>query len=892
MLVKRLPGQPPYRGAIMHAPDEESLLAQCASEPIHRLGRTQPFGLLLAFDGQRRIAAVSANARDWCGQPPAAMLDHPVTQWLPELNVAAAEAHARLAGGLGVVQHLFGVPWPGREELVDLSLHTSGALVVLEAEPCGPVPARATQVMETCTRELAQAAELGTIADSAARAVAGITGFDRVMVYRFAADGSGTVVAERVAAGLQPYIGLRYPASDIPDQARRLYLRNPTRLIVDAHDDGQPLCLRDGEPPDLSLSVLRSVSPVHLQYMRNMGSAASMSISLIVDGRLWGLIACHHGRPIRPSLPCRALAALLGRLYSLAISRVERHGLDQDIKALLLTPPGVEPLVAAAADPEVIERTGATLQALFGLSGCVARIDGAVLRLGRTPERPEIDRLLAGLPRQDAPPVLAIESLASVHTAWRRYAPLAAGALALRLDDAGRNWVLLLRDEVRRHVTWAGNPNKAVNVSTGMLTPRASFAAWQAAVKWHCEPWSPADIELAGVLRVRLLEVLLAQREQRELRSAREATRQQALLVRELNHRVRNMLGLIRGLVQQTAQGSPTVDDLARQLDHRVQAMSRAYTQVERAGWRPTPLASLLADEAAAFSETGQVDAAGDAVLLDPGTCLSLALVVHELATNARKYGALSTPGGRLAVRWRHRGPSGLVLEWTETGGPPTQPPRRQGFGTKLIEQASTRQLGGGVAFDYRPEGLRVTLTLARGVSLSALPSPAPARVPAAAAVAAVPQSVLVVEDDPVIALLAESSLHGLGVAQVAVAGNAADALRLLKQRRFDLALLDVNLGDHDSAGVARRLARLGTPALVTTGYSDPDGLPSALRRLTRLCKPYAQADLERAIAQAGAGLRPASAGSSAAAHGRVPTGSTPDGTAPPRAAARGGARP
>lgn len=831
---------------------DEQLLAQCASEPIHRLGRTQPFGLLLAFDDQRRIAAVSANARAWCGHDPAALLGRPVTQLLPAHDVAAAEAHAQVAAQRDVVQHLFGVAWPGRAAPVDLSLHRSGPLVVLEAEPAGAAPADAARVMEDCTRELAAGGGLQELTGSAARAVAAITGFDRVMVYRFAADGSGTVVAEHLAPGMARYAGLRYPASDIPEQARRLYLRNPTRLIVDAQDEGQPLCVRDGEPPDLSLSALRSVSPVHLHYMRNMGSAASMSISLIVDGRLWGLIACHHRRPIRPSLPCRALAALLGRLYSLAIARVERRGLDQDVKDLLLSPPGVEPLVAPGTTPELRARTGALLAALFGLSGCVARIDGHAFHWGRTPPPEEVERLMAGLARGNDEPVRVIESLADLHPGWRRLAPVAAGLLALRLDGSGRNWVLLLRDEVRHHVLWAGKPHKAAQQVDGRLTPRASFAAWRAAVKWRCEPWTVAEVELAGVLRLRLLETLLAHREQRELRSARDAAQQQALLVRELNHRVRNMLGLIRGLVQQTAQQAPTVEDLAARLDHRVQAMSRAYTQVERAGWRPTPLAALLAEEAAAFSETGQVDAAGDPVLLAPATCLSLALVIHELATNARKYGALSRPEGRLRVRWRHHPPQGLALEWEETGGPPTGPPPHRGFGTRLIEQATVHQLGGGVSFDFRPEGLQVALRIEQGVLLAPSPPPVPAATAQAATAAPqAPRAVLVVEDDPVIALVAEAALRRIGAREVALAASEVDALRLLRSRRFDLALLDVNLGTHDSSRVARRLSRLGTPAIVTTGYSDVEALAPPLRRLPHLCKPYDQVDLERAIAQA-----------------------------------------
>lgn len=838
--------------AMMPSRHERLLLARCATEPIHRLGRTQAFGVLVAFDADCRVAAVSGNAQEWLGKPAQTLLGQPADALLPATSVDAARAHAVVANHRQAAQHLFGVHWPGRTQAVDVSIHASGPLVVVEAEPSGPGPARATQVMEACTRELALADDMPTLAESAARAVAGVTGFDRVMVYRFSADGSGTVVAEQLAADLPRYKGLRYPASDIPEQARQLYLRNTTRLIVDAQDEGLPLAMRLSEAPDLSLSVLRSVSPVHLQYMRNMGSAASMSISLIVDGRLWGLIACHHGRPIRPDLSTRTLAALMGRLYSLALSRIERQGLDRNIRSLLLTPPGVEPLVIPGSSASVAESVCARLAALFGLSGCVARIDGYTLQWGRTPPIGQADALLSGLPRSDDAAVQAFDCLADIRPAWRKLAPDAAGALILRLDSTGRNGVLLLRDEVRRHVTWAGRPAKQHDRDTGLLTPRSSFAAWHTAMKGHCEPWAMAEIDLARILRVRLLEVLLAYREQRELSSAHEAARRQALLIKELNHRVRNMLGLIQGLVRQTAQRSATVEDLAVRLDERVLALSRAYTQVEQAGWQPTPLARLLLDETAAFAEPGQVDIDGDPTLLEPGACLSMALVIHELATNARKYGALSTPMGRLQVHWRLHARSGLALSWRESGGPPVRPPRRQGFGTRVIEQAVTRQLAGTVNFDFRAKGLVVQLHIARGAASgpaqaaaqAARWEPRPAR--------GVSGTVLVVEDDPVISLMAETTLQRMGAQQVVLAGSESDALRALKLHAFDLALLDVNLGDHTSAGIARRLSALGVPAIVTTGYSETDDLPVPLRRLPHIRKPYGQADIEQAISDAG----------------------------------------
>lgn len=833
------------------SPLQRELLAQCAREPIHQLGRVQTFGMLLAFDERtHRVSAVSANAQAWTGCPADGLPGRPVTDLLTPRNLDAALAHAAVARARGAVQHLHHVRWPGHDGGVDVTVHASGPHVVLEAEPAGPGPDTAMPAVSACTHELATLGSVGELAQSAVRAVAGITGYSRVMLYRFSADGSGTVVAEQLSGQRPSYLGLRYPASDIPAQARALYLRNLTRVIADAHDEGVPLLTLAPEALDLSLAALRSVSPVHLQYLRNMGTAASMSISLVVDGRLWGLIACHHHAPLRPPLGCRSMAELLGRLYSLALSRAERGGLDRDVKSLLLGPQGVEPLVDAAASQAAFDAACRRIARLVDVSGIATRLDGRIRHWGcelSDVQATEIARLPGVC---DAAQVAAVESLAERQPRLRRLAPNVAGVLAVPLSAQGRDWVLLLRDEVRRHVTWAGDPGRTVSRQRGRLCPRESFEAWRESVRWHCEPWTAIDIELAGVLRTRLLESVLNRGEHRELEGARRAAEQQALLVRELNHRVRNMLGLIKGLVQQTARGAASVDDLAQRLHDRVHALSRAYTRIERAHWRPTALHALLAEEAGAFAETGQVQLAGDTVSLEPNAYLSFALVIHEMATNARKYGALSLPRGRLAVTWAVDGAGALAIDWIESGVPGVRKPSHRGFGTHVITQALQHALGGTARLEFGPDGLRARLLVQRGFVLGAPAPPPDASAGHAGAQGPAPRRALVVEDDPVIAMLAEEALRQLGARDVVVAGTRDEALALLDHQRFDLALLDVNLGDHTSEAVAERLASMQVPVIVATGYSESDDLPGALRGRPHVCKPYGRGDLQRVMAE------------------------------------------
>lgn len=875
---------------------QKELLAQCASEPIHRLGRVQNFGMLLAFDeSRRRVSFVSANAQAWTGRAASALLGRPVEAVLTPRNVDAVIAHAALARTRGTVQHLHHVHWPGHAGAVDVTVHASGPHVVLEAEAAGPGPDTAMPAVGACASELAALHTATELAESAVRAVAGITGYSRVMLYRFAADGSGTVIAEQLAQATgrrrprPSYLGLRYPASDIPPQARELYLRNPTRVIADVHDEGVPLLALDDEPLDLSLSALRSVSPVHLHYLRNMGTAASMSISLVADGRLWGLIACHHHEPLRPPLGGRSMVELLGRLYSLAFARAERQGLDRDVKSLLLTPPGVEPLVDAKATDSAFDAACERIARVIGVTGIVARLDGRTRSWGSLLSAEQASAVAAahgvgdsgrrslgegtgevadtyarthtgtnaetgtgeGDPNNEqALHVLPIESLAAGHPELRRLAPRVAGMLALPLSTHGREWVLLLRDEVRRHVTWAGDPGRTVTRRRGQLCPRESFEAWRESVRWHCEPWTAADLDLAEVLRTRLLESRLNQGEHRELEATRIAAQQQALLVRELNHRVRNMLGLIKGLVQQTARGAASVDDLAQRLHDRVHALSRAYTRVERGHWRPTPLQTLLAEETRAFAEPGQVRFAGGAVNLEPDAYLSFALVIHELATNSRKYGALSLPAGRLDVHWAADPAGTLTVDWIERHVPGVRTPTHRGFGTRLIAQSLQHTLGGAARLRFEADGLRAQLVVRRGFVAEAVPAAPSAEEASRRPRRPAPGRALVVEDDLVIALLAEETLHQLGVQQVVVTGTSEEALAALEREPFDLALLDVNLGNHTSEAVAERLAALRIPVIVATGYSESDELPDALRNRPHVCKPYGPAELQRVLGE------------------------------------------
>lgn len=839
----------------------------CAREPIHLLGRIQRFGFLLAVDAQGRIGQVSDNAEHWLGgdarQWLGRSLDEAMSPALAQVLLPLAE-RARQAS---TVERLY--DWrarlgPRSGQLLDLAVHHHQGWMVVETEPAvcdDEAPLQA--LLHSYAAQLLSAATPPRLWQLAVAAVAAITGFDRVMLYRFAPDGSGTVEAEALRPGIDSLLGLRFPASDIPPQARALYLRNPSRVICDAQDEGVALVSRDGAAIDLSLSVLRSVSPVHLQYLRNMGTAASMSISLMVDGRLWGLISCHHLQPLRPSHRRRSAAELLGALCAAGVARLEREAEQQAIAATLLNPSLLAGLFAKGPRRPQREQSMAALAQALGAHGVLLMLREGQRTWGDVPPASARPALQERLQEWPAGETVAITGLAERWPEAAAWAPAVAGMLALPVGTQPREWVLLFRREVVRDERWAGDPDKALGTDAqGMPEPRRSFDAWCQAVRLQSEPWAARELTLAERLRVLLLETLLVHREQRQVDELRRAGQHQQLLVRELNHRVRNLLGLINGLVWQSSHSAPDVAGFRDALQVRVQAMARAHTQVEQLRWRSAPLAALVQAELQAFGEPGQWSLDGPPLMLVPDAYFSMALIVHELATNARKYGALSRPEGRVQVSWRLAAPAGdLLLDWCETAGPTVGKPQRRGFGSRVIESAVEHELGGQADVDFRPEGLRVHLQVpARHVeSVEAAPASA-GTVPATAQGrrSPAPARVLLVEDDLVIALLGEAMLRELGCAEVCSVGSAQDAMAALDGAPFDAAVLDVNLGDHASEGVAERLERLGVPVVVATGYSDRESLPPALRRATaHVVKPYSREDLEQALAQATSAVAP-----------------------------------
>ena len=837
-------------------PDTEYDLTSCDREPIHALGAVQSFGLLIAVTTDWIIARVSDNAERFLGSEPENLLGASLDAVLAPQTLSAIRSQMHGLHSVDAVERVFGVPLVPDGAPFDLAIYLSDRSIVIEAEPAAREPLNATGTVRSMVARLQSVDYPNAFRREAVRQMRALTGFDRVMLYQFSHDGSGEVVAETHAAGLEPYRGLRYPASDIPKQARALYLRNWLRLIADVSDHGSPIVPSagpSGEPIDLSMSVLRSVSPIHLEYLTNMGVQASLSVSVIVNGRLWGLFACHHMEPRRISLERRTAAELFGQMFSFLLDARERdRETAYEARARELHHRLIGAMASDGSTMRSVLDQMESLRDLIDSDGVGVWIDGESDLRGSAPTHEEFAGLVRFLNAAPAGQAFATSELGRVHAAAKDYADRAAGVLAIPISRQPRDYLVFFRREVARSVSWAGNPNKPVTVGpNGMrLTPRKSFEAWREVVRGQSEPWTDADMRIAEQLRVSLLEVVLRMTDSAE-KERRSAQERQELLIAELNHRVRNILGLIRGLVAQSQGGSASVEEFASVVGGRIQALARAHDQITTSNWGPGSLHDLVRAETEAYlnGKSSRVHIDGPSVLLEPQAFSVVALVVHELVTNASKYGALVDRSGHVDVSWDFDPMGRLVLRWCESGGPAVQAPKRRGFGTTIIERSIPFDLKGEADVRFELTGLEARFVVPALYVSPAKHSSQDVTVEDEFDVATIGGHALVVEDNMLIALDAEDMLVDLGAKSVEVASSVDSARAAIDRKLPDFALLDVNLGTETSIPVAEKLAELGVPFLFATGYGDKVPRPAAIADAPTIAKPYTSDSLRKAVA-------------------------------------------
>jgi len=839
----------------------EATLTDCDREPIHLAASIQPHGCLVAVDpATQRIVQCAGDFLRIMG------VDDPLGLTLSELVGDAAAAHLIEQSGQvrSRPQPIKGIEIEveTRDGAIDAILHVSGPLLVIEFEKPDGSLSRLREPLAAVHRMIAalhDASGMDAFLQACTTQMREATGFDRVMVYGFLPDGSGKVLAEAKHDDVESFLGLHYPESDIPKQARELYRHSRIRLIPDVGYTPQklrpPFHPETGEPLDLSFSIFRSVSPLHVQYLRNMGVGASMSISLLHRGQLWGLIACHHRTPLFLSCDLRAACELFAQMFSLQLEARLRaddyeHALQmREVHQRILARLGEFTDLSRGL---LHHRPG--LLDLVRADGVAVLVEGTISQAGHTPTPAAIQTLVRVLSERSEPGLFVSDRLAEDLPDAGIGPADAAGVLAVSTSRSPRDWIVWFRREVVETVTWAGNPAKAIRLTAEgeTLTPRSSFQAWREIVKGRSVRWRELEVEAAQSLRTAITDTVL-QRLDQATRERNDAHARQTVLVAELDHRVKNLLGQIQALMRRTRHPEHTLDTYVESLDRRIRSMAYAQTLLSESRWRGAELGRLLDEELRQFeADPGSVRIAGDRVELTPRAALTLGLVLHELASNACRHGALSTPDGTLDIRWKVESEV-LRLDWREQGGPPVSPPRRRGFGRTLIETSIAYELRGEVKLDFAASGVQASLLVPLEHILGASASGGTQSATVAPYQPAAKPRILVVEDSMLAALDLTATLEQLGYAVSGPTGRVDAALALVERDAPDLAVLDINLGDADSFPIADRLTARGTPFLFLTGYDPRMIVPERFSACAVVSKPFAADKLRAALIE----LRP-----------------------------------
>ena len=488
-------------------------LSNCEREQIQLPGSIQPHGALLVVrEPDFVVIQSSANASDFL-RLTSGVIGRKLEQIPGDL---CRRIRPHLSEPLHAIPIAVRCQVGAPPRQYDCLLHRppEGGLII-ELEPAGP-PVDLSRYVENAVQTIAGASSLQLLCDETAGIFEDLTGYDRVMVYRFDEEGHGEVFSEQRRPDLEAYLGNRYPASDIPQIARRLYERNRVRLLVDVGYVPSPLTPRlsplSGRDLDMSLCSLRSHSPIHVQYLKNMGVCATLVVSLMVGGRLWGLIACHHYVPRFVHFEIRSVCELLAEAIGTRISALESFIQAQSE----LTVRRIEQRMI-----EAISRDGDWRAALFdgaqsllqpvGASGAAMVYDGQVFSAGEVPGTQEIRAIAGWLDQKPPEPVMATASLGLEEEEFTSIIGVASGVAAVPLSSSRGEYLLWFRPERVRTVTWGGDPYKAVIIGNdpSELSPRRSFAQWHQLVEGTSDPWTPGDLTAARLIGDSVADVAL-----------------------------------------------------------------------------------------------------------------------------------------------------------------------------------------------------------------------------------------------------------------------------------------------------------------------------------------------------------------------------------------------
>ena len=667
----------------------------CEREPIHIPGSIQPNAVMLAADvATLLVLAYSANITEIVDPAEPPLAGRPLAAVLPADFVEVIRT--RLAGG-GLedgrsLRRRLTLPCSRTPYHAVAHAHAGRLIVELELEPdsADDFPSASQIDTELAVGRLREAGTLADAARIAALEIRSLTGFEAVLVYRFDSDWNGEAVAEDKAPDWsRSLLGLRFPASDIPAQARALYTKAKSRFVIDR--DSVPVGLLSAPgagngPIDLTFAQHRTLSPIHLEYQRNLGVNGSMSISIMVEGRLWGLMIGHHRRPHYVAPETRAAATVLTDAFAMRVQEIESRRLWAERQAHLdVEGRLVRGLTRSDDFVAALTGGGTTLLDLFSATGAGIVAGERVTLIGRTPPSDMVTAITGWLRTRvpEGETGYCSNSFTTEYLDAAPYREIASGVLAAFLDESRENLLLWFRPEVPSTVTWGGDPRKPVLAGSGPVAvlPRRSFERWIEERTGFANPWADWQLHLAGSLAEAVEGVVLRQRRKIDeltslLAEKERLLEQKDLLTREIDHRVKNSLQIVSAFLQM--QRRQISDGPARQAfadtSARVMSVARVHDSLYQADRVDEvdlgqTIENLCNDLAGLAGDGHAVDLTAEPGLMVPyRKAVALSLIATELVTNAFKYAANPAGGGRVEVCVSASGPGEVQLRVCDDG--------------------------------------------------------------------------------------------------------------------------------------------------------------------------------------------------------------------------------
>ena len=519
-------------------------ISQCENEPVRFIGSIQPFGALIHTDKHLKVTHYSANLKELTGVDGENLRDQKFDSSLFPENQYSLSFLPSSHGEIIEIEKL------QEQKIYNINPQLDG---------------------------LQKANTLHDLLQTAANSLGDLTGLDRVMAYKFHEDNHGEVVAEFVRPGVDSFMGLHYPASDIPSQARAIFLENWVRMIADVHYTPVPLKGNGVDTLDLGRSLLRAVSPIHIEYLKNMEVGASFTISIIVEGKLWGLFACHHNKPKYIPKALRDACETVGRLTSSLIREsrlreIEFHG----NKLRAIHKKLVSKINQQSEDlSRQLTESSPTLLDIIKSEGAAAALymDGYWATIGNVPTKLQLEKLVTWLTLNNPQDLYHTSELSSVYPDAAEFREIGSGLLAVTVPKTIRNYIFWFRPEIVQTVKWAGDPDKDLSTVNGRLTPRASFEEWKESVYGRSLPWHEWELEAAMELRTAILALDLRrqfEKEQKARATAERATVAREELMAVVSHDLKNPLSSIMMNAQLMKKFIANVDEKSKSVAERI----------------------------------------------------------------------------------------------------------------------------------------------------------------------------------------------------------------------------------------------------------------------------------------------------------------------------------